>query len=93
MSADLVHIGFGQVLAARRVLAITSPDSAPVKRMIQEGRRKGTCIDMTSGRKTRAVLVLDSGHIVLAALTPEGLASRIVGASEESQDGPEANDE
>lgn len=82
MPSELVHIGFGHVLASDRVVAITSPDSAPMKRLVQEGRRKGTCIDMTSGRKTRAVLILDSGHIILASLTPEVLASRIASSAE-----------
>lgn len=82
MPPELVHIGFGHVLASDRVVAITSPDSAPVKRLVQEGRRKGVCIDMTSGRKTRAVLILDSGHIVLASLTPDVLASRLATGGE-----------
>ena len=84
MAIDLVHIGSGQVLSSRRVVAITSPDSAPIKRLIQEVRRKGLCIDMTSGHKTKSVLILDSGHIVLASLSPEGLASRIGGGPEEA---------
>lgn len=72
------------MLASQRVLAITSPDSAPIKRLVKEGRRKGICIDMTSGRKTRAVLVLDSGHVVLASLSPDVLASRIAGGAEDT---------
>lgn len=84
MPSELVHIGFGNILASRRVLAITGPDSAPIKRLVKEGKRKGTCIDMTSGRKTRAVLVLDSGHVVLASLSPDVLAGRIAGAAEDA---------
>ncbi len=84
MANDLVHIGSGQVLSSRRVVAITSPDSAPIKRLIQEGRRKGLCVDMTSGHKTKSVLILDSGHIVLASLSPEGIASRIGGNPDDS---------
>ncbi len=80
MSADLVHIGFGNILAVNRVIAILSPTSAPTKRMVQEAREGGKVIDMTSGRRTKTVLVLDSGHIVLAALSPETIAGR-VGAS------------
>jgi len=80
MSADLVHIGFGNILAVNRVIAILSPTSAPTKRMVQEAREGGKVIDMTSGRRTKTVLVLDSGHIVLAALAPETIAGR-VGAS------------
>lgn len=84
MGSDLVHIGFGSMLASHRVLAITGPDSAPIKRLVKEGRRKGVCIDMTSGRKTRAVLILDSGHVVLASLSPDVVASRIAGAPEDA---------
>jgi len=65
------------VVAMNRVLAIVSPNSAPTKRMIQEGKNKGVIIDMTSGRRTKAVLVTDSGYIILAALSPETIASRL----------------
>ncbi len=74
---EFVHVGFGNVLAASRVVAVVSPDSSPPKRMIQEARTRNAVIDMTGGRKTKAVLVVDSGHIVLAALTPETLAGRL----------------
>ena len=77
MSIELVHIGFGNILAMNRVTAIVSPNSAPTKRTIQEGRSKGMLVDMTSGRKTKAVIFTDSGHIVLAALAPETIASRL----------------
>ena len=76
MVIELVHIGFGNILAMNRVVAIASPNSAPTKRTIQEGRNKGLLIDMTNGRKTKAVVIADSGHIVLAALAPETIASR-----------------
>jgi hypothetical protein len=76
MVIELVHIGFGNILAMNRVVAISSPNSAPTKRTIQEGRNKGLLIDMTNGRKTKAVVIADSGHIVLAALAPETIASR-----------------
>ena len=76
MSIDLVHIGFGNILAMNRVVAIASPNSAPTRRVIQEGRNKGLLIDMTSGRRTKAVIFSDSGHIVLAALAPETIAGR-----------------
>lgn len=92
MPSDLVHLGAGQILSSRRVVAITSPDSAPIKRLVQEGRRKGNCIDMTSGHKTRAVLILDSGHIVLASLSPEGLASRMgISPEDDNQPGADAS--
>ena len=77
MSTELVHIGFGSILAINRVIAIISPNSAPTKRMVQEAKSGGMVIDMTSGRRTKAVLVLDSGHVVLAAIAPETIAGRV----------------
>ena len=76
MSIDLIHIGFGNILAMNRVIAIASPNSAPIKRTIQESRDKGLLIDMTSGRKTKAVIFTDK-HIVLAALAPETIMGRL----------------
>ncbi|MBI2868239.1 MAG: DUF370 domain-containing protein [Chloroflexi bacterium] len=80
MNIQLVHIGFGNILAMNRVVAMASPNSAPTKRIIQEGRNKGLLIDMTSGRRTKAVIFIDSGHIVLAALAPETIAGRLQAA-------------
>jgi len=77
MVIELVHIGFGNILAMSRVVAIASPNSAPTKRTIQEGRNKGQLIDMTNGRRTKAVIFIDSGHIILAALAPETIAGRL----------------
>ena len=77
MFGELVHIGFGNILAMNRVIAIASPNSAPTKRIIQEARNKGQLIDMTSGRRTKAVIFTDSGHIVLAALAPETITGRV----------------
>ena len=77
MSVELVHIGFGNILAMNRAIAIASPNSAPTKRTIQEGRNKGLLIDMTNGRRTKAVIFTDSGHVVLAALAPETIAGRL----------------
>ncbi len=77
MSIELIHIGFGNILAMNRVTAIASPNSAPTKRIIQEVRNKGMLIDMTSGRRTKAVIFTDSGQIILAALAPETIASRL----------------
>ena len=76
MVAELVHIGFGNILAMNKVIAIASPNSAPTKRVVQEGRSKGLLIDMTNGRRTKAVVFTDSGHIILAALAPETITSR-----------------
>ena len=77
MSIELVHIGFNNIIAVNRVIAIASPNSAPIKRTIQEGRNKGLLIDMTNGRRTKAVIATDSGHIILAALAPETIAGRL----------------
>jgi extracellular matrix regulatory protein A len=77
MSIELIHIGFGNILAMNRAIAIASPNSAPTKRIIHDGRENGKLIDMTSGRRTKAVIFTDSGHIVLAALAPETIASRL----------------
>ncbi len=74
---ELVHIGFGNILAMNRVVAMASPNSAPTKRTIQDGRNKGLLVDMTSGRRTKAVIFADSGHIILAALAPETIAGRL----------------
>ena len=78
MATELLHIGFGNVLAINRVVAIVSPGAAPSKRLVQEGKAAGTIIDMTNGRKAKAVLVMDSGHVVLAAIAPETIARRVV---------------
>ena len=77
MVIELVHIGFGNILAMSRVIAIASPNSAPTKRTIHEGRSNGMVVDMTNGRRTKAVIFTDSGHIILAALAPETIASRL----------------
>ena len=78
MSIQLLNIGFGNMVSANRVMAIISPESAPIKRMVQDARDKGLLIDATYGRKTRAVLVTDSGQIVLSAIQPETVAHRLV---------------
>lgn len=80
MVTELVHVGFGNIISINRVVAIISPNSAPTKRMIQESKNKGALVDMTNGKKTRAVLITDSGQIILAALTPETIASRLTSA-------------
>ncbi len=73
----LVNIGFGNMVSAERLIAIVSPESAPIKRMVQDAKERGTLIDATHGRKTRAVLITDSDHIVLTYLLPEAVAQRI----------------
>ena len=86
----LVNIGFGNMVNASRMVAIVSPESAPIKRMIQECKEKGTLIDATHGRRTRAVIITDSGHIILSAVQPETVAGRldkdITSASAQLQD-------
>ena len=74
---QLINIGFGNIILADRIIAIISPDSAPVKRMIQESKDNGKIIDATCGRKTRAVIIMDSGHIILSAVQPETVAGRL----------------
>ena len=74
---QLVNIGFGNLVSAQRLLAVVSPDSAPIKRLIQEARDRGMLIDATYGRKTASVLIMDSDHVVLSALSAEKLAARM----------------
>ena len=77
MTTELVHVGFGNIVAINRVIAMGPPNSAPTRRMVQEGKSRGLLIDMTNGRRMKAVLVLDSGHIVLSALSPDTIAGRL----------------
>jgi regulator of extracellular matrix RemA (YlzA/DUF370 family) len=77
MDIKLVNIGFGNIVAANRIIAIVSPESAPIKRIIQEAREKGVLIDATYGRRTRAVIIADSAHIILSAVQPETVANRL----------------
>lgn len=74
----LINIGFGNMVAANRLLAIVSPESAPIKRIIQDARDRGTLIDATYGRRTRAVLITDSDHVILSAVQPETVANRFI---------------
>ena len=84
MSVELVHIGFNNIIVMSRVIAIASPNSAPTKRTIHESRDKGLLVDMTNGRRTKAVIITDSGHVVLAALAPETIAGRLQASRTES---------
>ncbi len=74
---QLINIGFGNIVSANRIISIVSPDSAPIKRLVQEAKDSKMAIDATYGRRTRAVLVMDSGHIILSAVQPETVASRL----------------
>jgi len=77
MSVNLINIGFGNIVAGNRVIAIVSPESAPIKRIIQEAREQGMLIDATYGRRTRAVIITDSDHIILSAIQPETVSHRL----------------
>lgn len=85
-----INVGFSNLVSAERIVAVASPDSAPLKRLIQDSREEGRAIDCTCGKKTRAVIVTDSDHVILSALSPETLAARLEGradgAAEESEE-------
>ena len=87
----LVNIGFGNMVAANRMVSIVSPESAPIKRIIQDAKERGTLIDATHGRRTRAVIITDSGHIILTYLQSETVANRII--DENAVDDEEESDE
>ena len=87
MDIKLINIGFGNIVAAGRVIAVVSPDSAPIKRIIQEARDSERLIDASYGRRTRSVVIMDSDHVVLSAVQPETIAHRMAGdASEDGQE-------
>ena len=79
----LINIGFGNMVSAGRIIAIVSPDSAPIKRIISDAREKNMLIDATYGRRTRAVIITDNGCIILSAIQPETVASRLTGKNEQ----------
>ena len=72
-----INIGYGNMVAVERIVTLVSPDSAPIKRMVQESRTKGTLIDATYGRRSRSVLVTDSDHVILSPIQPETIANRL----------------
>lgn len=82
----LINIGFGNMVSANRLIAIVSPESAPIKRIVQEARDNGSLIDATYGRRTRAVIVMDSDHVILSAVQPETVANRLADDIEEDLD-------
>ena len=82
----LINIGFGNMVNASRLVAIVSPESAPIKRIIQDARDRGTLIDATYGRRTRAVIIMDSDHVILSAIQPETVANRFDIVYEEDED-------
>ena len=73
---QLINIGFGNIVSADRIIAVVSPESAPIKRIVQDAKENGNSVDATCGRKTRAVLIMDDGHIILSSLQPETMISR-----------------
>jgi hypothetical protein len=88
MEIKLINIGFGNIVSANRIIAIVSPESAPIKRIITEARDRGMLIDATYGRRTRAVIITDSDHVILSAVQPETVAHRLV-----LKDSPSQNEE
>lgn len=82
----LINIGFGNMVSASRLIAIVSPESAPIKRIISEARDRATLIDATYGRRTRAVIITDSEHVILSAVQPETIGNRFASGEEEEDD-------
>ena len=82
----LINIGFGSMIAAGRVLAIVDPDSAPIKRVVQEARDRGMLIDASYGRKTKSVILMDTDHVILSAITPDAISARWMGKEENAQE-------
>lgn len=85
MNYKLVHVGFGNMVVAERVIAIINPSSAPIKRLKEEAREAGLLVDVTQGRKTRAILIMDSKHVILSAIQPETITGRF--GEDERQEG------
>ena len=81
-----INIGFGNMVSVSRVVSLTSPDSAPMKRLIQDAKDAGRAIDATCGRKTRSVILTDSDHVILSALQPETVANRLNGQTDGGED-------
>jgi regulator of extracellular matrix RemA (YlzA/DUF370 family) len=86
MSIKLINIGFGNIVSANRIISIVSPESAPIKRIIQEARDRNMLIDATYGRRTRAVIIADSDHVILSAVQPETVAQRLYSKDEVTEE-------
>ncbi|MGB9803016.1 MAG: extracellular matrix/biofilm regulator RemA [Desulfofundulus sp.] len=93
MEIRLINIGFGNIVSANRIVAIVSPESAPIKRIINEARDQGKLVDATYGRRTRAVIITDSDHVILSAVQPETVAHRLVGKESTPSQAEERSDE
>ncbi|HZP25884.1 MAG TPA: extracellular matrix/biofilm biosynthesis regulator RemA family protein [Dehalococcoidia bacterium] len=83
MGTELVHVGFGNFVAANRIVAAILPNSAPIQRLVRDSKKKGIIKDITQGRRTKAVLLMDDGSLILAAITPEAIAGRVRGLRNE----------
>ncbi len=83
---QLINIGFGNMVSANRVISIVSPESAPIKRIVQEAKDSKMAIDATLGRRTRAVIMMDSGHVVLSSIQPETIAGRFLGTDDKENE-------
>lgn len=83
---QLINIGFGSMIAANRVLAIMDPDSAPIKRVVQEAKERGMLVDASYGRKTKSVLLMDTDHVILSAMTPDTLSERWESSQKEERE-------
>ncbi len=81
----LINIGFGNMVSAQKIVSVVSPESAPIKRIVQEAKDKGIIIDASQGRKTKAVIITDSDHVILSALSPEKIASKLDGKGENEE--------
>ena len=81
---ELINIGFGSLLAAHRILSVLDPDSAPIKRVVQEAKERGMLVDASYGRKTQSVILMDTDHVILSALSPETLGQRMEQKEEEN---------
>ncbi|PKR87002.1 extracellular matrix/biofilm regulator RemA [Heyndrickxia camelliae] len=87
MTIKLINIGFGNIVSANRMISIVSPESAPIKRLVQDARDRGTLIDATYGRRTRAVIIMDSDHVILSAVQPETVAHRLSNKDDNGEEG------
>jgi regulator of extracellular matrix RemA (YlzA/DUF370 family) len=86
MNIKLINIGFGNIVSANRIISIVSPESAPIKRIIQDARDRNMLIDATYGRRTRAVIIADSDHVILSAVQPETVAQRLTNKDDTGED-------
>ncbi|WP_416151006.1 extracellular matrix/biofilm regulator RemA [Salipaludibacillus sp. HK11] len=84
MDIKLINIGFGNIVSANRVISIVSPESAPIKRIISDARERNMLVDATYGRRTRAVIIADSDHVILSAVQPETVAQRVITSKEDA---------